>query len=179
MIVLEQEDYRIISMVNLQIVRKNKMPDLRKTFWSVMCEIAENDPDVILITGDLGYSFSDEYAKRFPKQFLNIGCIEQSMIGIAAGMAIAGRKPYVYSGAIFVLMRPFEQVRDDIAYNNANVKLIGTGASGFLGFTHNLNQGEKEDDLLKGMPNIWSAFPQDEEQLKIYLLSNGPGYIRL
>lgn len=155
------------------------MPDLRKSFWNTMCELAENDKDIIVITGDLGYSFCEEYAQRFPNQFLNAGCIEQSMIGIAAGMAIAGKKPYVYSGAIFLLMRPFEQVRDDIAYANLNVKLVGTGASGFLGFTHNLNQGEKEDDLLKGLPNIWSAFPENEEQLKYFLQGTGPAYIRL
>lgn len=144
-----------------------------------MAEIAEADKDVIVITGDLGYSFMEEYVRKFPKQFLNIGCIEQSMIGIAAGMAIAGKKPYVYSGAIFVLMRPFEQVRDDIAYNNLNVKLIGTGASGFLGFTHNLSGGENENNLLGSLPNIFQAYPENEAQLKSFLLMNGPGYIRL
>lgn len=155
------------------------MSDLRKAFWDTMCEIAEKDKDVILITGDLGYSFDKEYKERFPKQYLNAGCIEQSMIGIAAGMAIAGKKPYVYSGAIFVLMRPYEQVRDDIAYNNLNVKLIGTGASGFLGFTHNLGQTESESFLLSELPNIQQAFPENEEQLKNSLLLTGPVYIRI
>lgn len=144
-----------------------------------MAEIAEADKDVIVITGDLGYSFCEEFARRFPKQFLNAGCMEQSMVGIAAGLAWSGKKPYVYSGAIFVLMRPFEQVRDDIAYNNLNVKLIGTGASGFLGFTHNLGPDESEVSLLRGLPNIWSAFPESEEQLKFFLKGEGPAYIRL
>ena len=155
------------------------MSDLRKAFWSTMCELAEKDKDVILITGDLGYSFDKEYRERFPKQYLNAGCIEQTMIGIAAGMAIAGKKPYVYSGAIFVLMRPYEQVRDDIAYNDLNVKLIGTGASGFLGFTHNLGILENEKDLLKNLPNIQCAYAETPERLKRALLLDGPTYIRI
>ena len=155
------------------------MADLRKAFFTQMCELAENDKDVIVITGDLGYSFDQEYKERFPNQYLNAGCIEQTMIGIAAGMAITGKKPYVYSGAIFILMRPYEQVRDDIAYNNTNVKLIGTGASGFLGFTHNLGESESESNLLFGLPNIKQEYPKDEEQLKSALLLNGPVYIRI
>lgn len=155
------------------------MADLRKSFFSIMGELAEKDKDVILLTGDLGYSFCEEYAKKFPKQFLNVGCIEQSMIGIAAGMALAAKKPYVYSGSIFVLMRPYEQVRDDVAYNNLNVKLVGTKASGFLGFTHNLGPDENEINLLKGLPNIFCGFPEDEEQLRAYLKAPGPAFIKL
>jgi transketolase len=155
------------------------MSDLRKAFFDEMCELAEKDKDVILITGDLGYSFIEKYAEKYPDQFLNCGCMEQSMVGIAAGMAITGKKPYVYSGAIFILMRPYEQVRDDIAYNNTNVKLIGTGASGFLGFTHNLGESESESNLLFGLPNIKQEYPKDEEQLKSALLLNGPVYIRI
>ena len=154
------------------------MSDLRKAFFDEMCEIAKNDKDVILITGDLGYSFIEKYAEKYPDQFLNCGCMECSMIGIAAGMAIAGKKPYVYSGAIFALMRPYEFVRDDVAYNNLNVKIIGTGASGFLGFTHNLLGTENEEDLLKNLP-IKRFYPKNEEELKEALLSNGPAYIRI
>lgn len=155
------------------------MADLRRDFFNEMCEIAENDKDVILITGDLGYSFCEEYAKKYPKQFLNIGCMEQSMIGIAAGMALAGKKPFVYSGSIFLLMRPYEQVRDDIAYNNLNVRLIGTGASGFLGFTHNLGFSESEKALLDGLPNIRYSKPLDGPMLKRALTLDGPIFIRI
>jgi len=154
------------------------MSDLRKAFWNTMCEIAEQDKDVILITGDLGYSFDSEYIKRFPKQYLNAGCIEQSMIGISAGMALGGKKPYVYSGSIFLIGRAFEQVRDDIAYNGLNVKLCGTGASGFLGFTHNWQGTENEEDLLKNLP-IERYYPKDEEELKKALLSDNGAFIRI
>ncbi len=142
--------------------------DLRKAFFEIMCELAERDEKVILITGDLGFNFYEEYASRFPKQFLNAGCIEQSMISIASGMAKAGLKPYVYSGAIFLLCRANEQIRDDICYNNLNVKLIGTSSSGFLGFTHNF-YFEKEENYLKGLPNIQYLEARNEERLKIAL----------
>lgn len=143
-----------------------------------MMEIAEKDPKVILITGDLGFSYIEEYQKRFPSQYLNCGIMEQAMVGIAAGMARSGFKPYLYSGSVFLICRPYEQVRDDVAYNNTNVKLIGTGASGFLGFTHNWTGTENEEDLLKNLP-IKRFYPKNEEELESALLSEGPAYIRI
>lgn len=139
--------------------------DLRKPFFNLLIKLAERDKDIVLITGDLGFSFIEEYAKRFPKQYINAGCIEQSMIGIAAGLASTGKKPYVYSGSVFLLMRPYEQVRDDICYNESNVKLIGTKHSGFLGFTHNLEKEENIADLLKNLPNLVSYYPKTEVEL--------------
>ena len=155
------------------------MSDLRKEFFEVAEEMAEKDKDFIVIVGDLGFSFYENYAKKYPDQFLNIGCMEQSMIGIASGMARAGKKPVVYSGAIFALMRPYEQVRDDVAYNNTNVKIVGTGASGFLGFTHNLGESESVENLLKGLPNILSLKPESKEELKKCLSIDGPMFIKI
>lgn len=157
------------------------MSDLRKDFFQIMCDIAEKDKRVILLTGDLGFSFYEEYARKFPNQFVNCGCIEQSMVGIAAGIAREGLKPYIYSNAIFLLSRAHEFVRDDVAYNNTNVKLIGTGAAGFLGFSHNIGENESEENWLKGMPNLKQYYPQSEEELKEILMakSNCPEFIRL
>lgn len=147
------------------------MPDLRKSFFENMEKLAEDDKRIVCIVGDLGFSFYEKYAEKYPKQFLNAGCIEQSMIGIAAGMAKAGLKPYVYSGTIFLLMRAYEQIRDDVCFNNLNVKLIGTGASPFLGFSHNLTGSENEEDLLKNLPNIRRHYPQSERELKGTLMA--------
>jgi transketolase len=155
------------------------MPDLRKAFFKEMCEIAEKDKSVVLLVGDLGFSFCEEYAQKYPDQFINAGCAEQNMIGFACGLALGGKKPYVYSGSIFLIARPYEFVRDDVCYNNLDVKLIGTGASGFLGFTHNWTGAENEEDLLKNLPNLTRVYPKDEEELKSALLVKGPAYIRL
>lgn len=155
------------------------MSDLRKTFWASILEIAKKDKDVILLTGDLGYSFCEQFQKELPDQFINCGCAEQNMVGVASGLARGGKKPYVYSNSIFILMRAGEQVRDDIAYPNLNVKLIGTGASGFLGFTHNLGVLENETDMIKNMPNIKCSYPEDGEQLTKALEIDGPIFIRI
>ncbi len=153
--------------------------DLRKPFFDIMLGMAKEDKDIIVLVGDLGFSFKENFEQELPKQIINCGAAEQNMVGVAAGLALSGKKPYCYSGAIFMVMRPYEFVRDDVAYNNLNVKLIGTRASGFLGFTHNLTGEENEEDLLKNLPNLKRFYPKDEEELKIALKSVGPAYIRL
>lgn len=155
------------------------MSDLRRDFFELMRAIAGDDPDVIVLVGDLGYSFMEDFAKDFPKQFINAGCAEQNMIGVAAGLALGGKKPYVYSGSIFLAMRAYEQIRDDVCYNNLNVKLVGTGASGFLGFTHNLEGEENERDLLKNLPNLDIMYPKHKDQLLCALLNNRATYIKI
>lgn len=130
------------------------MPDTRITFFKTLTELAEKDKDVILLVGDLGYSFMEDFAKRFPEQFINCGIAEQNMVGVASGLARCGKKPYVYSGAMFLCTRALEQIRDDVCYPNLDVKFVGTGASGFLGFTHNFGESEHWEDYLKGLPNL-------------------------
>ncbi len=155
------------------------MRDLRKEFFNILLEMAKSDKDILLLTGDLGYSFFEEFRKKLSDQFINVGCVEQSMVGIAAGLALGGKRPYVYSTAPFLVYRALEQIRDDVAYNNLNVKLIGTGASGFLGFSHNLMGTENEEDLLKNLPNIKRFYPKNEVELKEALTSEGCAYVRL
>jgi len=155
------------------------MSDLRQHFFNIMCELAKHDSKIHILTGDLGYSFFEQFAEKFPNQFTNVGIAEQHMVGMAAGMAIAGKKPYCYSGAVFLCTRAYEFVRDDIAYNNTNVKLISTGAADFLGFTHNFQGKENEEDLLKNLPNLMRYYPKNKEQLKKALNNKGATYIRL
>ena len=157
--------------------------DSRKIFWDTILEIARCDKDVIILTDDLGFGFYEEFKKKFPKQIINCGIIEQSMIGIAAGLALGGKKPYCYGTIPFVLMRPYEQIRNDVCYNNLNVKIIGYSMSEFIGFSHNLENNENEEDLLKNLPNIERYYPQNQEELEKVLVSsyknNKPTYIRL
>ena len=155
---------------------------MRKQFWKTISELAKKDKSIIVLVGDLGYSFMEPFAKKYPKQFINCGIIEQSMVDIASGLAMAGKKPYVYSATPFLLFRAFEQVRDDIAYNNTNVKLIGTGASQFLGFTHNIVEDE-DLTVLSKLPNIKTFAPYSPEELDELLKEvnniNGPVYVRI
>ncbi len=155
----------------------------RKEFFKILGELARKDKDIIFLTGDLGYSFMEDFQKKFPKQFINCGIAEQTMIGIAAGLALSGKKPYCYSTLPFLLCRAAEQIRSDICYQNLNVKFAGVSISGFIGFSHNLEGKENEEDLLKNLPNIKRYYPKTEGELNNALLkmykSNNPAYIRL
>ncbi len=159
------------------------MPDLRKQFVDNLMELAENDLTIYLLAGDLGFNFLERFAEKFPDQYINCGIAENNMIGVAAGLALNAKKPYCYSNAIFLLGRAHEFVRDDVAYNNLNIKLIGTGAAGFLGFSHNLGENESEKNWLQGMPNIQQFYPQNEQELKRAISKsyqdNSPAYIRI
>jgi transketolase len=156
---------------------------LRRDFFNQLAGLAKNDQDIVFLTGDLGYSFFEDFQKQFPKQFINCGIAEQSMVGIAAGLALSGKKPYCYSTAPFLVCRALEQIRDDVSYQNLNVKFIGVSISGFIGFTHNLEGTENEEDLLKNLPNIKRYYPKTAEELKSVILesynSKFPAYIRL
>ncbi|MEK7180269.1 MAG: hypothetical protein AAB706_02235 [Patescibacteria group bacterium] len=157
--------------------------DLRKQFVDNLIKLAENDNTIILLTGDLGFNFLERFAEKFPDKYINCGIAEENMVGVAAGLALACKKPYVYSNAIFLLSRAHEFVKNDVAYNNLNVKLIGTGAAGFLGFSHNIGDEESEKNWLKGMPNIQQFYPQNENELaeameKSYK-DNSPAYVRI
>jgi transketolase len=156
---------------------------MRREFFETLGELAKKDKEIIFLTGDLGYSFFEEFQEKFPKQFINCGVMEQAMIGFAAGLALSGKKPYCYSTAPFLVYRALEQIRDDVCYQNLNVKLVGVSVSGFVGFSHNLEGKENEEDLLKNLPNIKRYYPKNEAALKESLLkmyqSVAPAYIKL
>lgn len=164
------------------------MKNGRKEFLITLTELAEKDPSVILIIGDVGFSFLDDFKAKFPKQILNVGIMEQTMMGFAAGMAQAGMKPYVYTMRNFIAFRPYEQVRLDIAVANTNVKLIGVSGSEaykFLGDSHNVftNKDGTEEDvaMLQELPNMLVHYPKEESEVKPIMLKeyerNGPCYL--
>ena len=155
---------------------------MRRTFVDSLIVIAENDPDIILLTDDLGYSFLEPFQKKFPEQFINCGIIEQAMTGIAAGLAHRGKKVYVYGTIPFVIMRNYEQLRDDVCYNENKVVFIGISHSGFLGFSHNI---EKDEDvsILENLKNLDIYLPINKEQLQDAMFAiygnNNSAYIRI
>lgn len=160
---------------------------LRKAFIEKLTELAEQDPRVILIIGDVGFSFLEPFIARFPNQFLNAGIAEQNMMTMAAGMAAVGWKPYVYTMSNFILLRPLEQVRNDIGFSKANVKLFGVkgGASyKFLGMSHNMSANETQCALDILTENNFTVYnPTTEETVKSLMddeyQSNGPAYFSI
>ncbi|MDQ5900784.1 MAG: transketolase [Patescibacteria group bacterium] len=158
---------------------------MRKPFIQKMEELAERDPRVILIIGDVGFTYMQEYIKKFPNQFLNIGVLEQTMMSAAYGMSKAGWKPYIYTMLNFIIFRPYEQIRNDICHQNANVKLFGVGGDigyNFMGFGHNVEKGE-EEKALGHLPNLHRYYPDTEEITKEIMESEyhreGPSFMKL
>lgn len=155
---------------------------MRDIFIRVMRELLQ-DPKVLLLTGDVGYGFLEPLQKDFPQQFVNCGVAEQNMLGVAAGLSYENYKPYCYTMAPFILLRAAEQLRNDICYANANVKLLGVkGGESYkkLGLTHSLIHRE-EAFLLASLPNInYYVSPETfEEDLRKEYLRNGPAYFRI
>lgn len=153
---------------------------MRKKFGEVIAELAENDKDIYLIVGDIGYKVFDTYRAKFPERFINIGICEQSMIGVAAGMALEGLKPWVYTITPFLIERPFEQVKLDIDQQNVNVKLVGYADYPNQGPTHSELNGKVLMGLLK---NTNSFFPKDGKETEQFVKAAhnhiGPVFISL
>lgn len=164
------------------------MKNGRKAFIETLTELAEKDPRIILIIGDVGFRFIEPYRERFPNQFINTGAAEQSMMGIAAGLARAGWKPYVYTMRNFIVFRPFEQVRNDLGFGNADVHLFGVSGSAaysFLGHSHNVypNKDGVDEDvaIMQMVPNMNVYEPKTEDEVKGLMLKeynrSGPCYM--
>lgn len=156
---------------------------MRKTFVKTLINLAKKDENIFLLTGDLGFSFFEEFAKQFPERFINCGVAEQNMMGVAAGLALGGKKVYVYSIIPFVTFRCLEQIRNDVCYQNLDVKIIGAGAGfsyGTLGATHH---GIEDLAILRSLPNIVILSPADPVEMKELILKSykikNPVYIRM
>lgn len=116
---------------------------MRDAFVARLESLAAADDRVFLITGDLGFGVLDGYARRFPLQFLNVGVAEQNMTGVATGLALEGRIVFTYSIANFPTLRCLEQIRNDAAYHDANVKVVAIGGGfsyGALGMSHHATE---------------------------------------
>tara|TARA_B100000029_G_scaffold264262_1_gene260460 strand:- start:362 stop:853 length:492 start_codon:yes stop_codon:yes gene_type:complete len=153
---------------------------MRRRFGKIINEIAKNDDKVVLIVGDIGYGIFDDFRKEHPKRFFNFGICEQSIIGCAAGMALEGLKPWVYTITPFLIERPFEQIKLDINQQNTNVKLVGFADYPTLGPSHAEINGEK---LMQLFENIDSFFPKNSEETEAAIYQSykkqGPNFISL
>lgn len=156
---------------------------MRTNFINQLIEEARRNEKIFLLVGDLGYHVIEPFAEEFPDRFLNVGIAEQNMAGIAAGLAMTGYNVYFYSIGNFPTIRCLEQIRNDIAYHQANVKVVSVGAGyayGSLGATH---QATEEIGALRVLPNMVVATPGDPLEAraitKISASYDGPMYIRL
>ena len=117
---------------------------MRNAFIRGLTKLAESNKRIVFLTGDLGYKLFDDFETRYPGRFLNAGVAEQNMVGVAAGLASEGFRPFVYSIATFATLRCLEQIRDDVCYNELPVTIVGVGGGfsyGANGPTHESQDG--------------------------------------
>jgi len=156
---------------------------MRIMFASTLLERAKVNKHIMLLTGDLGFSVFEQYITELPQQYINMGVAEQNMTGIAAGMAMEGKIPIIYSIVPFVTMRNFEQVRNDICYQNLNVKIVGVGAGFSYGPYGHTHHGLEDIAILRTLPDLTILCPGDPVEAKFCIQAaidiKGPVYIRL
>lgn len=156
---------------------------MRDTFVKALVELAKKDKNIELITGDLGFGVLKPFWEQCPDQFTNAGIAEQNMTTVAAGMALEGKTVFTYSIGNFPTLRCLEQIRNDCAYHNANVKVVCVGGGfvyGSLGMSH---QATEDLAILRALPDVVVMAPADlveaEECTKALADYKGTAYLRL
>jgi transketolase len=156
---------------------------MRDAFIDELTTLAETNPQIALIVGDLGFNVVERFADRFPDRFINAGVAEQNMTGLAAGMASEGYHVFTYSIANFPTFRCAEQIRNDVDHHRLAVTVVAVGGGvsyGALGYSHHAVQ---DYALMRAMPNMVIAAPGDPLETRAclrWLVANpGPSYLRL
>ncbi len=156
---------------------------MRDAFIGVLNDLAPRHPELLLLTGDLGFGVLNKFIGRFPRQYLNVGVAEQNMAGLAAGLALEGHSVFTYSIGNFPTLRCLEQIRNDICYHGANVKIVCVGGGmsyGPVGMSHHATE---DLAILRSLPGMEVFSPGDlweAAEVARYLVSHrGPAYLRL
>jgi transketolase len=147
---------------------------------------AKNDERIVLLICDMGFGVADNFKKELPERIFNVGIMEQGVVGIAAGMAMSGLLPIVYSMVNFLAFRAIEQVRNDVVLQNLNVKLLATGANNhftFLGKSHCCGEDDKK---IMELINIKVFDPYEngtafdfKQMVEDWVTSTEAGYLRV
>lgn len=158
-------------------------PAMREAYGDALLEMA-GDKSVVVLDGDLsGATSSDRFAKAYPERFFNMGIAEQNLMGAAAGMALAGLKPFVSTFALFGAGRAFEVIRNGICYQKAAVRFAATHAGLSANADGGSHQAVEDLALMRVLPGMTVLCPCDYEQARDMILQmkdrKGPSYIRL
>ena len=156
---------------------------MRNAFADEVTRLAQEDPRVVLLSGDIGNRLFDNLRAAAPDRFLNCGVAEANMAGMAAGMAASGLRPVAYTITPFITYRVFEQIRVDVCYHNVPVVVVGTGSGlsyAGLGATHH---SLEDTAILRTLPNMAVLAPCDATEARLALRAalerDGPTYIRI
>lgn len=156
---------------------------MRNAVIDEITSLAQSNDKITVITADLGYSVLEEFAEKYPERFFNVGIAEQAMTSMAAGMALSGEIVITYSIGNFATLRCIEQIRNDVCYHNANVKIIAVGggvAYGQLGMSHHATE---DIAMMRALPDMTVLVPADPQEAlavaRFAIEHDGPCYIRL
>ncbi len=156
---------------------------MRDAFSDALVRLAVDDPKVLLLTGDHGYALFDAFRKRCPDQYINAGIAEQNMVGMAAGLARVGFRPFVYGLSAFIPVRVLEQIKLDVAHDDLPVVFLGDGA-GFV-YSHLGTSHQSTEDIActRAISGLTVLSPADRHEMSICMefayAHNAPVYMRM
>src|SRR3989440_5762915 len=145
---------------------------MRAAFIRGLVEIADRDPRVLLVTGDLGFTVIEPFADRYPERFFNAGVSEQNMVGLATGLAEAGFIPFVYSIATFATLRPYEFIRNGPIQHQLPVRIVGVGGGLEYGSNGLSHYGLEDVAVMRAQPSLTIIAPSDHQQARAAVLAS-------
>lgn len=156
----------------------------RAAYGKALAELAEKEPNLVVLDADLsGSTMSKDFAAVCPDRFFDMGIAEANMVGVAAGMATCGKKPFVNSFAMFAAGRAWEQVRNSVAYPGLNVKVVGSHGGLSVGEDGATHQCIEDLAIMRAIPGMTVLCPCDAHEMhqavKALLAYDGPAYLRL
>lgn len=156
---------------------------MRQAFAKTLAALAEKDPRVLLLTGDLGYMALESFSEKFPRRFFNVGVAEQNMVGLATGLAEGGFLPFVYSIVTFAALRPYEFIRNGPILHQLPVRIAGVGGGFEYGHAGHTHHGLEDIGVMRLQPGLTVVAPADHEQARAALNATwnipGPVFYRL
>lgn len=156
---------------------------MRIAFIDTLTKLARKDKNIYLLSSDMGFSVFENFRNEFPDRFLNMGIAEANMASVAAGLALCGKTVYIYSFIPFATMRCFEQIRIDICYHNANVKIIGLGEGLTYALEGPTHHAIEDIAIMRALPNMKVICPGDPVEVKLAIEASaqqkGPMYLRI
>ena len=166
------------------ILNKKETKSIRSAFGKTLEALGHTNPNIIVMDADLACSTQTQFfAKSFPERFFDCGIAEQDMIATAAGLASAGKIPFVASFAMFVTGRTYDQIRNSVCYPEFNVKIVGTHGGVTVGEDGASHQALEDVSLMRGLPHMSVIVPADcrecEQVIKYAAENYGPMYIRI
>jgi len=164
-----------------------RFPELeatREAYGDALVELGSENPNVVVLDADTSVSTrTQKFALKFPERFFNVGIAEQNLVGVAAGLALSGKIPYMSTYAVFAPGRCLDQIRNAVAYPNLNVKIVATHGGISVGEDGATHQALEDLSIMRAIPNMKVIVPADANATRFFVKKiaymEGPFYVRL